>query len=53
MELQQVIHESLEAMVVGAVDAGIILGNLITAAESLGLGIVPIGGIRNESSSND
>jgi len=44
--LQQVIHESLEATVVGAVDAGIILDNLITAAESLGLGIVPIGGIR-------
>ena len=33
---------------VGAVDAGIILGNLITAAESFGLGIVPIGGIRND-----
>ena len=46
--LQQKIHESLEATVVGAVDAGIILGNLITVAESLGLGIVPIGGIRND-----
>ncbi|HED35812.1 MAG TPA: NADPH-dependent oxidoreductase [Gammaproteobacteria bacterium] len=45
---EQKIHESLEATVVGAVDAGIILGNLITAAESLGLGIVPIGGIRND-----
>jgi len=28
------------------VDAGIVLGTLITAAESLGLGVVPIGGIR-------
>lgn len=46
--LEQVIHESLEATVVGAVDAGIILGNLITGAESLGLGTVPIGGIRND-----
>ncbi len=46
--LQQKIHESLESTVVGSVDAGIILGNLITAAESLGLGIVPIGGIRND-----
>ena len=45
---QQVIHESLEATLAGAIDAGIVLGNLITAAESLGLGAVPIGGIRND-----
>ncbi|MBF0138135.1 MAG: NADPH-dependent oxidoreductase [Magnetococcus sp. DMHC-1] len=42
----QIIQESLESTMVGAVDAGIILGNLMTAAESLGLGIVPIGAIR-------
>lgn len=48
--LRQIIHESLEATVVGTIDAGIILGNLITAAESLGLGVVPIGGIRNAPS---
>lgn len=46
--LKQVIHESLEGFGVGAVDAGIILANLMTAARSLGLGIVPIGGIRRD-----
>ncbi len=45
---QQVIHESLEGLLVGAVDAGIVLGNLMAAAESLGLGVVPIGGIRRD-----
>lgn len=44
--LKQVIHESMEGFGVAAVDAGIALGTMITAAESLGLGIVPIGGIR-------
>src|SRR3990167_654218 len=42
----QIIHETMEGFGVAAVDAGIALGTLITAAESLGLGIVPIGGIR-------
>jgi FMN reductase [NAD(P)H] len=42
----QIIHESMEGLCVAAVDAGIVLGTMITAAESLGLGIVPIGGIR-------
>ena len=42
----QVIQESMEGFGVAAVDAGITLGNLMTAARSLGLGIVPIGGIR-------
>lgn len=42
----QVVHESMEGFGVAAVDAGIALGNLMTAARSLGLGIVPIGGIR-------
>ncbi|WP_435628524.1 NADPH-dependent oxidoreductase [Candidatus Ferrigenium straubiae] len=42
----QIIHESMEGFGVAATDAGIVLGTLITAAESLGLGIVPIGGIR-------
>jgi FMN reductase [NAD(P)H] len=45
---KQLIHESVEGLIVGAVDAGITLGNLMTAARSLGLGIVPIGGIRND-----
>ena len=42
----QIIHESMEGFGVAAVDVGIVLGTLITAAESLGLGIVPIGSIR-------
>jgi FMN reductase [NAD(P)H] len=42
----QIIQESMEGFGVAAVDAGIVLGTLITASESLGLGIVPIGGIR-------
>src|SRR4030067_3810686 len=44
----QIIHESMEGFGVAAVDAGIGLGTLITAAESLGLGIVPIGRIRRK-----
>lgn len=40
------IHESLEALMVGSVDVGIALGTAIGAAESMGLGIVPIGGVR-------
>ncbi|MCT8975619.1 NADPH-dependent oxidoreductase [Clostridium sp. CX1] len=43
----QVIHESIEGTLVGTFDAGIAMGGTIVAAESLGLGIVPIGGIRN------
>lgn len=43
---EQIIHESMEGFGVAAVDAGIALGNLMTAARSLGLGVVPIGGIR-------
>jgi len=42
----QIIHESMEGFGVAATDAGIVLGALIAAAESLGLGIVPIGGLR-------
>ncbi|AFA49906.1 NADPH-dependent oxidoreductase [Acetobacterium woodii] len=43
---QQIAHESVEGILAGAVDVGINLGAAIIAAESLGLGIVPIGGIR-------
>lgn len=46
--LDQLIHESVESTVVGAVDVGLNMGAAIIAAESLGLGIVPIGGIRND-----
>ena len=44
--LQMIITEDIESIMVGSVDVGIALSNAITAAESLGLGIVPIGGIR-------
>ena len=44
-----VITESEEAKLVGAVDVGLALSNAIAAAESLGLGIVPIGGVRKEA----
>jgi len=42
----QVIHESMEGTLAGSFDAGIVMGATIIAAESLGIGIVPIGGIR-------
>lgn len=43
---KQVIHESVEGINAGAVDVGIALGASVIAAESLGLGTVPIGGVR-------
>jgi FMN reductase [NAD(P)H] len=43
-----VIPESVEATIAVSIDAGICLQNIVTAAESLDLGIVPIGGIRND-----
>lgn len=45
--VEQVVHEYIEGTAVGSVDAGIALGAATIAAESLGLGVVPIGGIRN------
>lgn len=48
-ELKQLIHESVEGSLVGAVDAGLAMGAAIISAESLGLGIVPIGGVRKNS----
>ncbi|MDQ1002140.1 FMN reductase [NAD(P)H] [Neobacillus niacini] len=44
MEFKAAVNPDL--LLVGSVDVGIALGNAITAAESLGLGTVPIGGIR-------
>lgn len=44
----QRIAQSVEGFAVGAVDAGIALGNLMTAARAAGLGVVPIGGIRRD-----
>jgi len=42
----QVIHESMEGLLVAGIDAGLVLANMMVASRSLGLGIVPIGGIR-------
>lgn len=39
-------HQSIESIMVGSVDVGIAMGTVIAAAESMGLGTVPIGGIR-------
>ena len=44
--LTQVIHESVEGTMAGTFDAGLNMGAAIISAESLGLGIVPIGGVR-------
>ena len=44
--LKQVIHESVEGTMVGTFDAGLNMGGAIVSAESFGLGIVPIGGVR-------
>ncbi len=44
--LKQVVHESAEGVLVSSFDAGLAMGAAIVAAESLGLGIVPIGAIR-------
>lgn len=44
--LTQAIHESIEGTMVGTFDAGLQMGAAIISAESLGLGIVPIGGVR-------
>ncbi|ANE46537.1 FMN reductase [Paenibacillus swuensis] len=40
------ITDGIESVIVGAENVGLAMGNAIAAAESLGLGIVPIGGAR-------
>ncbi|WP_176079859.1 NADPH-dependent oxidoreductase [Paraburkholderia tropica] len=45
---KQVIHESVEGFATAALDVGIALANIMTAAQSCGLGVVPIGGIRRD-----
>ncbi|NKF05901.1 oxygen-insensitive NADPH nitroreductase [Clostridium gasigenes] len=44
--LKQAAVDSQEANIVGGIDTGLAMGNAITAAESLGLGTVCIGGVR-------
>ncbi len=46
---KQVFHETVEGLLAGVTDVGIALATLISAARSLGMGIVPIGGIRRSS----
>lgn len=41
--------QDVDTLLVGATDVGLAMGNAIAAAESLGLGTVPIGGIRRNS----
>jgi len=41
--------EDIDTLIVGSTDVGISLGTAVTAAESFGLGTVPIGGIRRNS----
>lgn len=41
--------EDIDPLIVGATDVGIALGTAVAAAESLGLGTVPIGGIRRNA----
>lgn len=45
---EQVVEKSAEGIVVGAIDAGIMLSSLQTAAESLGYGTTAIGAVRCE-----
>ena len=46
----QTVTDSIESIMVGSVDVGLSMQNVITAAESLGLGAVCIGSIRNDPS---
>lgn len=40
--------EELEGVIIGSTDVGIALGTAVVAAESMGLGTVPIGGVRKK-----
>ncbi len=46
---KQEVHETVEGLLAGVTDVGITLATLMSAARSLGMGIVPIGGIRRSS----
>lgn len=43
------IVDDVEAIIIGSTDVGITLGSAVIAAESMGLGTVPIGGIRKNA----
>jgi FMN reductase [NAD(P)H] len=44
---EQQIHRHLEGMIAASTDGGILLSTMMIAARSLGLGVVPVGGIRS------
>lgn len=44
---KQIVEDTLEGLISGCLDIGIALGNLMAAAQAHHLGVVPIGGIRN------
>jgi len=46
---EQRIHRQEEGLLMAAVDAGIVLEAMMVAARGLGLGVVPIGGIRRDA----
>jgi FMN reductase [NAD(P)H] len=46
---KQEVHETVEGLLAGVTDVGIALATLLSAARSLGMGTVPIGGIRRNS----
>lgn len=43
------IADNLDTLLVGATDVGIALGTAVAAAESFGIGTVPIGGVRKDA----
>jgi FMN reductase [NAD(P)H] len=45
-EVEFHVVDDIEALLIGSTDVGIALANASAAAESMGLGIVPIGGVR-------
>ncbi|MGD9941653.1 MAG: nitroreductase family protein [Burkholderiaceae bacterium] len=45
---EQRVQGNLNGVLIGAVDVGIVLGTMMAAARSLGLGVCPIGGIRRQ-----
>lgn len=49
-EVDFIVTENLDSIMVGCLDVGLAMSNAIGAAESLGLGTVPIGAVRAEPS---
>lgn len=45
----QRVHENQNAVLIGAVDVGIVLGTMMAAARAAGLIVCPIGGVRRDS----